>query len=167
MVTYEAVALYRELLDRATGDRHLPPLARALTNLSACLSRAGRGPAALGAAGQAVAIYRELVRAAPQSCTRPNSPPPITTGASAARRSASHVAASASATDRPDSAGGLSRRPYGSAAVATFCCCGTAGPPPTPTARWPAARRSSSTTPAGPRPRRSASGCARCRWRRW
>ena len=41
-------------------------LARALTNLSACLSRAGRNSAALGAAGQAVAIYRDLVHENPQ-----------------------------------------------------------------------------------------------------
>ena len=65
-VTYEAVALHRELLE-ADRDRYLPALARALTNLSACLSRSGRRPAALGAAGQAVAIYRELVEMHPNA----------------------------------------------------------------------------------------------------
>jgi hypothetical protein len=58
--------MHRELLE-TDRDRFLPPLARALTNLSACLSRAGRRPAALGAAGQAVAIYRELVELNPKA----------------------------------------------------------------------------------------------------
>ena len=63
-----AVSLYRELLE-TDRDRHLPALARALTNLSACLSRSGSRPAALGAAGQAVAIYRELVEVHPKAFT--------------------------------------------------------------------------------------------------
>ena len=58
--------MHRELLE-TDRDRYLPSLARALTNLSACLSRSGRRPAALGAAGQAVAIYRELVELNPNA----------------------------------------------------------------------------------------------------
>jgi tetratricopeptide (TPR) repeat protein len=80
--SYEAVTLYRELAaapglaagpeqaagpERAestdvVGGRYLPELARALSTLTACLSRAGRRTAALGAAGQSVALYRELAR---------------------------------------------------------------------------------------------------------
>ncbi len=46
--------------------RHMPELARALSNLTACLSRAGRRSAALGAAGQSVTLYRELASHDPQ-----------------------------------------------------------------------------------------------------
>jgi tetratricopeptide (TPR) repeat protein len=78
--SYEAVTLYRELAahpDRAAGpapastdvggggfvgERYMPELARALSTLTTCLSRAGRRTAALGAAGQSVALYRELAR---------------------------------------------------------------------------------------------------------
>ena len=40
-------------------------LARSLVNLSACLNRAGRAEAAVGAAGQSVVLYRELVEESP------------------------------------------------------------------------------------------------------
>ena len=56
----------RELVE-TQGDQHKPALARALTNLSACLSRSGRAPAALGAATQAVEIFTELVELHPHA----------------------------------------------------------------------------------------------------